>query len=161
MLGNALEGRWGWKRFIVLYIGSGLIGGVAVLLVQKNPIQGTVGASGAISGLLTSLAVWAWMHRRYLPPQFVEGHSRVVGISLVFLIASGFLPHISMSAHVGGAIGGAVLSVPLAWMTPHAPWRHRIMGVVCLGLIAILCVLLLMTVPHAEPLPRAIVIDRA
>lgn len=149
-LGNVMEGRWGWPRFLVLYFGSGLIGGVAVLLARGNPLLSTLGASGAISGLLTSLAVWAWMHRRYLPPQFVEAHFRVVGINLLILIGSGFMPGISMSAHVGGAVGGALLSVPLAWLSPYSPGRHRIIGAICLLLIASLSLLALQMTPHPD-----------
>jgi membrane associated rhomboid family serine protease len=143
-LGNVMEGRWGRGRFLILYFGSGLIAGVAVLLSSANPAQGTVGASGAIAGLLTSLGVWAWMNRRYLPPQFVEAHFRVVGLNLLILIGSGFMiPNISMSAHVGGAIGGAILSVPLAWLGPTLPLRHRVMGVAALIAIAVVCVIAL------------------
>jgi membrane associated rhomboid family serine protease len=149
-LGNVLEGRWGWKRFLILYFGSGLMGGVAVLLANNNPLVGTVGASGAIAGLLTSLGVWAWMHRHHLPPQFVEAHFRIVGLNLLILIGSGFMPNISMSAHVGGAIGGAILSVPLAWLSPYSPSRHRIVGVICLIVIGGLCGLALEMAPRPE-----------
>jgi len=159
-LGNVLEGRWGWKRYLILYFGSGLIGGVAVLLATTNPRIGTVGASGAISGLLTSLGVWAWMHRRHLPPQFVEAHFRIVGLNLLILVATGFMPHISMSCHVGGALGGAILSVPLAWLSPFSPSRHRIMGVICLILIAGLGVLALEMAPR-PPAPDPAFIIRA
>ncbi len=148
-LGNILEGRWGWRRFLILYFGSGLIGGVAVLLWATEPLRGSVGASGAIAGLLTSLGVWAWVHRRYLPPQFVEQHFRMVGINLILLVGIGFvLPNIGMAGHVGGAIGGAILSVPLTWLGPTSPVRHRIMGVVCLLLIAGVCVLALAMAPR-------------
>jgi membrane associated rhomboid family serine protease len=152
-LGNVMEGRWGWKRFLILYFGSGLIGGVAVLLGGSDPlhfVRGTVGASGAIAGLLTSLGVWAWMHRRYLPPQFVEAHFRMVGLNLLILIGSGFMPNISMAAHVGGALGGAVVSVPLAWLGSMSPPRHRVIGVITLLLIAGVCVLAIEMAPRPD-----------
>jgi len=150
-LGNVMEGRWGRSRFLILYFGSGLIAGVAVLLSSSHPTQGTVGASGAIAGLLTSLGVWAWMNRRYLPPQFVEAHFRVVGLNLLILIGSGFMiPNISMLAHVGGAIGGAILSVPLAWLGPSLPLRHRIMGIAALIAIAVGCIIALEAAPRPE-----------
>jgi membrane associated rhomboid family serine protease len=150
-LGTVLEGRWGRVRFLILYFGSGLIAGVAFLLTSKNPMTGAVGASGAIAGLLTSLAVWAWMNRRYLPPQFVEAHFRMVGINLIILVGIGFMiPNVSNAGHVGGAIGGAILSVPLTWLGPRLPWRHRVMGVLSLLAIGVLCLIALDMAPKPE-----------
>lgn len=150
-LGTVLEGRWGWKRYLILYFGSGLIGGVAVLFAGGDPRITTVGASGAISGLLTSLAVWAWMHRHHLPPQFVEGHFRVVGLNLLILIGTGaVMANISTSCHVGGAIAGAVLSIPLAWLSPYLTPRHHIMAIVSLFLIAAISFVALDMAPRPE-----------
>lgn len=153
-LGSIMEARWGWARYLILYLGSGLLGGFSVLIWAQNPAIATVGASGAISGLLTSLGVWAWMHRHFLPPQFVEAHFRIVGINLLILAGISFAPNVSMSAHLGGAIGGALLSIPLTWLSPYSPIRHRIIGTVTLLLIAGVCGLVLEMTPRPDLLPR-------
>ncbi len=159
MLGRVMEARWGRRRFLILYFGSGLIGGVAVLLTS-NPLTRAAGASGAIAGLLASIGVWAWAHRRFLSPKFVEANFRMLGINLLLLVGIGFvMPNVSMAGHIGGAIGGALLSVPLTWMGPTSPARHRIIGVISLLLIAGLCGLALVMTPKPVPLRNEIVIQ--
>jgi membrane associated rhomboid family serine protease len=165
-LGNVLEGRWGVTRYLILYFGSALAGGAAVVLVALAEVSraatgfeargwfiGTVGASGAICGLLTSLAIWAWMHRKYLPPELVQGHFRVVGINLILLVGvSQMIPNISNSCHIGGAIGGAILSVPLAWMADSAPPRRRLLGWVTIVALFVAVMAVLAFVPRPDPL---------
>jgi rhomboid protease GluP len=150
-LGEIMETRWGWKRYLVLYFGSGLIAGVAILVYARNPMLSAAGASGAIAGLMTSVGVWAWTHRRYLPPQFVEANFRTVCINLALLVGIGFVvPNVSMAGHVGGAIGGALLSVPLTWLSPNMLPRHRILGAVAILAILALSLLSLELAPRFE-----------
>lgn len=150
VLGGILESRWGRWRFLVLYFGSGLIAGLAAILFTTDPLRGTVGASGAIAGMLTSLGVWAWMHRDHLPPQFLEANYRAVGTNLILLVIISLQPNISMSAHAGGAVAGALLSVPLAWMGPSSPTRSRAMGFIALAMITIVCVVAMMIAPPPD-----------
>src|SRR5205814_1356710 len=123
----------------------------AVLVFERTPMRGTVGASGAICGLLTSVGVWAWMHRRYLSPEFVQAHFRAVGINLMLLVLVGVsVANVSNTAHVGGAVAGVLLSVPLAWLAPTATPRRRLVGAVALAAfaIAVAAVLILEVVPR-------------
>jgi membrane associated rhomboid family serine protease len=132
-LGSIMEGRLGWWRYLILYFGSGLIGGVAVMLVHEPGDPPTVGASGAIVGVLTSLAAWAWVLRRYLPPAFVQAHLRTVAINLVILVVIGSSMNVSNSCHAGGAIGGVLLTVPLILLDRNVPIPQRLLGA---GLLA-------------------------
>jgi membrane associated rhomboid family serine protease len=65
-LGPALEQLWGWKKFILFYLGCGAAGGLLyTLLTQVGylDVKPMIGASGAILGLLAACAI--------LLPQFI------------------------------------------------------------------------------------------
>jgi membrane associated rhomboid family serine protease len=111
-LGPGLEtvlGRW---RFLALYLVSGLCGSAAVMLFA-DPHSQTLGASGAIFGLMGALVVLAFK---------VGGNLQTVlmwlGLNLVFTFTAG---GISWQGHVGGLVGGLVLGTAIA----YAPRSHR------------------------------------
>jgi rhomboid protease GluP len=139
-IGAVMEGRLGWLRFAVLYFGSGLIAGIAVMMFEPRIL--VVGASGAICGVLTSLAAWAWVLRRYLPREFVQAHLRMVGINLLILVIIGTSKSVSNAGHAGGAIAGVLLTVPLILLDRHAPTRQRVTGAFLLAAIVIAALLL-------------------
>lgn len=98
--GAALETRMGSSKFVLLYIGSGLSGGLASILLN-DPYTLSVGASGAIFGLLGAYVVYAMRARLDTNSVMI-----MIGINLVL----GFvLPGIDWHAHVGGLMAGAAL----------------------------------------------------
>lgn len=107
LFGPGLERMLGRVWFSVLYLLSGLGGSLAVMLwvyVAPNPIAAlgtaTVGASGAIFGLLTATLVAFRVHR-------VNITSLAVLIAINFAIGL-FGGSISWQAHLGGMIVGAL-----------------------------------------------------
>jgi hypothetical protein len=118
-----------------LYLGSGVLGGWAVVLFSDAPHGATVGASASICGLLTSFAAWAWLHRQYLPPELVQAHFRIVGQNLLLLVLIGMMPNVSNLGHAGGAVAGVILSIPLAWMNPSAPRSWRLLGAAAFAVV--------------------------
>ena len=89
-------------RFIVIYLISGLFGSVFSVVFQSNVLS--VGASGAIMGLLGALGVWAVMARN---KQLV----RIILLNLLIIAAFGFTaPNIDNFGHLGGFVGGALIS---------------------------------------------------
>lgn len=107
ILGSLLEPAVGTPRFVGIYFVSLLAGACGALVL--DPGQLTVGASGAIFGLMSAAFVMA---RR----RGVEGLASQIGlyvlINLVFTIS---VPNISIGGHVGGLIGGAVAALVVAW----------------------------------------------
>jgi membrane associated rhomboid family serine protease len=99
--GTLLEqiiGRW---RFLALYVVSGLAGSAGALIVSPNAI--TVGASGAIFGILGALFV---LERR----QHIATGGQIAGLIVLNLIFTFVLSSsISVGGHVGGLIAGCVL----------------------------------------------------
>jgi len=100
MIGPQLERLLGPARFLMLYVAALLAGSLGVLVV--SPQSPTVGASGAIFGLLGAAAAYQLSHNIDMRQ---SGLGRLIGINLVitFLGAS----FISVGGHVGGLIGGA------------------------------------------------------
>ncbi len=107
ILGSLLEPAVGTPRFVGIYFVSLLAGACGALVL--DPGQLTVGASGAIFGLMSAAFVMA---RR----RGVEGLASQIGlyvlINLVFTIS---VPNISIGGHVGGLIGGAVAALVVVW----------------------------------------------
>ena len=108
-LGPLLETIWGSGRFLVLYMIAGFGGGCAVVL-GANP---AIGASGALCGLITSLGVWVYMNRGHLPPQIVSSWLNTVFMNLVLMVIISTFPRVSWAGHLGGAVAGALVSIPL------------------------------------------------
>ena len=98
--GRALEDALGPVRFILLYLVSGLAGSAGALLASPTAV--TVGASGAIFGLMGAAVVV--MRNRGINPM-ESGLGVWLGINLVFTFA---IPGISIGGHLGGLIGGAL-----------------------------------------------------
>jgi len=100
-LGQMLEPQLGRVRFSVLYLASLLAGSAGALLLSPNAV--TVGASGAVFGLLGAAAV-GYKRRGVDPLQTDIGALLVINVILTFAI-----PRISIGGHLGGAIGGALV----------------------------------------------------
>ena len=111
-LGPILEQVLGRARFLAVYLVSGLAGSAAVMWFSAPNVQ-TLGASGAIFGLMGALAVLALK---------VGGQARSVfgwiGINLVLTFTLG---GISWQGHLGGLAGGVVLGAAMI----YAPRSHR------------------------------------
>jgi membrane associated rhomboid family serine protease len=111
-LGTMLEPAIGRLKFIAIYLVSLLTGSLGVLLVSPHSL--TVGASGAVFGLMGAAAVET--RARQIPLM----QSGVGGLIAINLIISFSIPGISWGGHVGGLIGGALA----AWVI-HLGERHR------------------------------------
>jgi membrane associated rhomboid family serine protease len=99
-LGAAVEGAIGSMRFLLLYIISGLAGSAGALV--WSPHTPTIGASGAIFGMLGAGLILEWRATGRL----VGGFLVMIVINLAFTF--GFSSFISVGGHVGGLIGGLI-----------------------------------------------------
>jgi len=112
-LGPMLENAIGRARFLALYFLSGLAAS-ALVYVGANPQGVTIGASGAIFGLMAALLVVAVK---------VRGDVRsILGwIGINFVITFVFVNYISWQGHVGGFLGGLAISGAIV----YAPKKRR------------------------------------
>jgi membrane associated rhomboid family serine protease len=103
--GSALEQRIGSGRFLAIYIVSGLAGSAGALIAA--PTEPTVGASGAIFGILGAGLVLEQQR------DYVFGGS-ALGVIVINLIFTFSIPNISIGGHIGGLIGGAAATLGLS-----------------------------------------------
>jgi membrane associated rhomboid family serine protease len=105
-IGPPVEMVLGRARFVALYLVSGLTGSAAVMLFSSAHTQ-TLGASGALFGLMGALVVLA--HK-------VGGDYQQVlvwlGLNLVFTFT---VANISWQGHLGGLVGGLLLAATIAY----------------------------------------------
>ncbi len=101
--GSILEPGIGTPRFLGIYFVSLIAGSLGALIVDPNTL--TVGASGAIFGLMAAVIVVARGRGvEQLATQF--GLFVVLNLVLTFSISG-----ISVGGHIGGLIGGAVAAL--------------------------------------------------
>ncbi|MBO0980321.1 rhomboid family intramembrane serine protease [Microbacterium sp. SD291] len=134
MLGQSLEPMLGRARFLALYLISGLGGSVAVALIA--PGVSTVGASGAIFGLMAALLIIG----RHIGAN-VTGILVILGINFAF---SFFVSGIAWQAHLGGAVIGALIAFVL---TRTRRREQRVWQMVLLAAITILLMIFVLVVP--------------
>ncbi|MEU9110727.1 rhomboid family intramembrane serine protease [Streptomyces sp. NPDC048483] len=135
-LGPPLEAALGRLRFIALYMLSGL-GGSALTYLAAAPSGFSLGASGAIFGLLGATAVLMRRLNYDMKPVLI-----LLGLNLVFTFT---WPHISWQAHIGGLVVGAAVAYGMV----HAPRERRnlVQAATCaVALLAIVAVVWVRTV---------------
>lgn len=118
MFGPALEREWGEKKFLIYYlvcgIGAALVQELVWYLTGANPMSSTIGASGAVFGVLLAFG-WLFpdveMFLLFIP---IPIRSRVFVIGYAFfellagLTGSPF-DNVAHFAHLGGMLFGALL----------------------------------------------------
>jgi rhomboid protease GluP len=104
-LGRDVEAFTGPVRFSLVFLLAGLCGSVFSLVLNA---AASVGASGAIFGLIGALVVFLYGHRKLFGERGRRNLQSVVVIALINL-AIGLQGGIDNWAHLGGLIGGLVL----------------------------------------------------
>ena len=106
-VGSLCERLYGSTRFLLLYLLAGLVGSAAS--VWWNPWVNSVGASGALFGVIGALVVFMLDRRNGVPPAVMKVHLTSLSVFVIYGLVSGFASTgIDNQAHLGGLIGGAV-----------------------------------------------------
>jgi rhomboid protease GluP len=107
ILGMATEHAYGTRAMLLTYLASGLTGALLSVAMSPGP---SVGASGAIFGLMGAVLVLFWKHHRDLLVRD-KRIGVVIAAWAVFTIATGLVtPMIDNAAHVGGLLGGMAMA---------------------------------------------------
>jgi membrane associated rhomboid family serine protease len=104
-IGTIVEQALGTPRFLLVYFVSGLAGSAGALWLSP-PLEVTVGASGAIFGLIGSLLILEYLATGSLMGQALM----LILVNLAFTFA---VPGISIGGHLGGLAGGIVATYAL------------------------------------------------
>jgi len=108
-LGPAVERFFEARRMLALYLLSGIGGVILSLAFSPDP---SVGASGAIFGLLGALAAFFYLHRAAFGRFGMVQLRQLIFVALLNLML-GLSPGIDNWGHVGGLITGALLTLLL------------------------------------------------
>ena len=107
ILGPQVERYYGKTKFLLIYLLSGLLGSIfSCAFMSADTIS--IGASGAIFGLLGSIAYFTYYYRATLQGLL---RSQVVPVILLNLAIGFMVPGIDISGHIGGLIGGILVSM--------------------------------------------------
>lgn len=100
ILGNQLESFIGKAKFLFIYLVSAVAGSLFSIIFTNSF---SVGASGAIFGIMGSLLYFGYHYRLYLSGAI---KSQIIPLILINLVISFMIPNIDISAHIGGLVGG-------------------------------------------------------
>lgn len=131
MMGRALEQVCGRGRYLALYFIS-MLGASAAVLVFDQTSPPTVGASGALFGLMGAYAVLVLKLR-------LNPTGLIITLALNAFITFG-IPGISIWAHVGGLVTGALVTVALLYapQVGQARWQAVGLTIIALAIIGLL-----------------------
>jgi membrane associated rhomboid family serine protease len=139
VFGKNVEARMGSFRFLVFYLLCGLAAAGAHIVINPDSAIPTVGASGAISGVLGGyLLLYPRARiRMYFPPIFFFaipavlvllfwfGEQLLIGIPQLSQVRPDVSGGIAVWAHVGGFLAGAALIHLFAGPAPRdGAWQH-------------------------------------
>jgi membrane associated rhomboid family serine protease len=155
VIGPWVEKLYGSAKFVVFWVATGVAGvlasyltvipgshpGLLASFLIKNHDEPSVGASGALFGLIGVLFVFGLKYRSELP----EGFKRAFGTGLLPVIllnlGIGFLGRgfIDNAAHMGGLLSGAAIAAVVSYKPPGQPASITIAWRVC-QIVALLVV---------------------
>jgi membrane associated rhomboid family serine protease len=112
-IGTAIEVFFGKWRYLVIYLGAGILGGIFTYFLDPSSLVPSVGASGAIFGVFGALGVFYFVNRRNMG---AFGRGAItnwlfwLGLNLFF----GFsVANIGIWDHIAGLIAGMLIALLL------------------------------------------------
>lgn len=104
-VGTAVERYFGKVKFLIIYFYSALMAGLLSIAFQRTGIS--VGASGAIFGLIGALIYFGYNYRHKISHILLYQMISVVVVNLTY----GFLQsNVDNFGHIGGLVGGFLMA---------------------------------------------------
>lgn len=128
VIGSQMETFIGKTKYIIVYILSGITGGLLSSVLSGNV---SVGASGAIFGLLGAMLYFGYHYRTYLGGVI---KSQIIPIIALNLLIGFMQPNVDNFCHIGGLVGGLLAMMALGVEDKSSP-VERINGGVCLAIL--------------------------
>ena len=119
IFGQMLESRIGSKEFSIIFFLSGIMGNLVSLsynLDNRSYYSETVGASGAILGLLGGLVITGsidFVKKKILVKHFIL----YLGVSALYIFLCSFGTNVDNACHIGGFIGGLLVTIIVRCIT--------------------------------------------
>ena len=107
VIGSQLESYLGKVRYLIIYLFSAVTASLFSMIFNSNP---SIGASGAIFGLMGALVYFGYHYRVYLGNVL---KSQIIPLILFNLLIGALSTGIDNFAHIGGLIGGLLITSAL------------------------------------------------
>lgn len=107
IIGEQLESFMGKGKYLIIYLFSLLMGSLMSITFNTTA---SIGASGAVFGLMGSLLYFGYHYRVYLGNTL---RSQIIPLIVANLVYGAFVTGIDNFAHIGGLIGGALITMAL------------------------------------------------
>ena len=104
VVGSMVEGYFGRTKYIIIYLVSAITGSLLSICMSSSF---SIGASGAIFGLLGSLLYFGYHYRVYFGSVILQ---RIIPVIIINLAIGFMISSIDNFAHIGGLIGGFLIS---------------------------------------------------
>ena len=122
VIGSQVENFLGKFKFLVIYLVAGISGSLFSMIFGGN--YASIGASGAIFGLMGALVYFGYHYRVYLG-NVVK--SQIIPLIVLNLMLGFFMTGIDNFAHIGGLIGGTLISIALG-VKDKSTWFEQMNG---------------------------------
>lgn len=113
VIGSQVESFYGKKKFLLIYFFSAITGSLLSITLSNNA---SIGASGAIFGLMGAILYFGYYYRVYIGATWKQSILPVIALNLII----GFvIPGIDYFGHIGGLIGGVLISMAVGLKYKH------------------------------------------
>ncbi|PPK47895.1 rhomboid family intramembrane serine protease [Clostridium algidicarnis] len=102
--GEIVESFYGRKKFLIIYFLSGITSSLASYIFSQST---SVGASGAIFGLLGACLIFAYKMKEKIGKEFLRN---ILSVIVVNILIGATIPNIDNFGHLGGLVGGLIIS---------------------------------------------------
>lgn len=118
ILGRSVEDVLGRTRLFILYVTSGMVGGIAHALFTGNPAVPMFGASAAVSGIMAGYMVLFHGARLTFMFLFFQRKLSALAFAWLWIVLQGAYAYagvdgVAWMAHIGGFMAGLILVRPL------------------------------------------------
>ncbi|MDE5540185.1 MAG: rhomboid family intramembrane serine protease, partial [Bacilli bacterium] len=128
IIGRQLEGFLGKIKYLIVFLGSGILGSLLSVVANDSV---SAGASGAIFGLLGSLIYFGYHYRLYLGTVL---KTQIIPVLIINLVIGFMLPGINAFDHLGGLIGGYLINC-IVGVPGKTKTSDRINGIIVLTIL--------------------------
>lgn len=108
VIGTQIENFLGKIKYFIIYLVSGISGALFSMIFSGN--YASIGASGAIFGLMGALVYFGYHYRVYLGNVI---KSQIIPLIIFNLVLGFCMSGIDNFAHIGGLIGGSLITIAL------------------------------------------------
>jgi len=105
VIGSQIENYFGRIKYLIIYIFSGVLGALFSMIFNGSAVS--IGASGAIFGLMGSLLYFGYHYRVYLGNVL---KTQLIPLIIFNLVLGFILSGVDNFAHIGGLIGGVLIT---------------------------------------------------